>query len=100
MYQGRAAAPLDELSRLCGFAGKLGMAGDQVWGAYSEGRIEAIRNYCETDVVNTYLLYLRFQSMRGSLEPTAYARETALVRSTLEKLPEAHWREFLDRWAA
>ena len=41
------------------------MDGGQVWTAFQEGRIEEIRNYCETDVVNTYLLYCRFQMMRG-----------------------------------
>jgi predicted PolB exonuclease-like 3'-5' exonuclease len=76
------------------------MDGSKVWDAYQHGKIAEIRNYCETDVVNTYLLYLRFQLMRGSLEPAAYAKETALVRGTLEKLPEAHWREFLGQWAA
>jgi predicted PolB exonuclease-like 3'-5' exonuclease len=102
MYQGRAAAPLDELARLCGFAGKLGMAGDQVWGAYNDGRIEAIRNYCETDVVNTYLLYCRFQKMRGHLTPGAYEKEMHLVRESLTAAATngtaPHWVEFLAAW--
>ena len=98
MYQGRAAAPLDELARLCGFAGKLGMAGDQVWGAFCEGRIEDIRNYCETDVVNTYLLYCRYQLMRGRLSAPAYEQELRLVRETLEAAGAPHWREFLAAW--
>lgn len=98
MYQGRAAAPLDELARLCGFAGKLGMGGDKVWDEYCEGRIDAIRAYCETDVVNTYLLYARFQKMRGVLDPTAYGREIELVRTSLEQAEGAHWKEFLAAW--
>jgi hypothetical protein len=64
MYQTRANAPLDALAKMCGFPGKLGMDGSQVWHAFQDGRIEEIRNYCETDVVNTYLLYCRFQLMR------------------------------------
>jgi 3'-5' exonuclease len=98
MYQGRAAAPLDEFARMCGFAGKLGMAGDQVWGAWCDGRIEAIRDYCESDVVNTYLLYCRFQKMRGHLTDKAYADEVGQVRQTLEESGAAHWREFLAAW--
>jgi predicted PolB exonuclease-like 3'-5' exonuclease len=98
MYQGRAAAPLDELSRLCGFAGKLGMAGDRVWDAYVDGQIGAIRNYCETDVVNTYLLYCRFQLMRGHLDAAAYEAEIGLVRESLEAAPGPHWAEFLAAW--
>ena len=49
-----------------GFPGKLGMDGSQVWDAYSAGSSREIRDYCETDVVNTYLVLLRFQLMRGS----------------------------------
>jgi predicted PolB exonuclease-like 3'-5' exonuclease len=98
MYQGRAAAPLDELARLCGFPGKLGLSGDQVWGAYCDGRIDEIRNYCETDVVNTYLLFCRYQKMRGHLAESAYAAEMALVRRSLAENGAAHWREFLQAW--
>jgi predicted PolB exonuclease-like 3'-5' exonuclease len=65
LYQPRANVPLDELARLMGFPGKLGMDGSRVWSAFQKGEIEAIRNYCETDVVNTYLVFLRFQLMRG-----------------------------------
>jgi predicted PolB exonuclease-like 3'-5' exonuclease len=99
LYQPRAAAPLDALAKLCGFPGKLGMDGSAVWGAYRAGRIGEIRDYCETDVVNTYLVYLRFQKMRGALSAEAYAREEALVRETLAAMPQAHWREYLAAWA-
>ncbi len=98
MYQGRANAPLDDMAQLCGFPGKLGMDGSKVWDAYQNGEIEAIRNYCETDVVNTYLVYLRFQLMRGQLNQAAYEREVALVRDTLNADPEPHWQEFMGAW--
>jgi len=98
MYQGRAAAPLDELAKLCGFAGKLGMTGDKVWDAYCDGQIENIRNYCETDVVNTYLLYCRFQKLRGELGAAQYGAEMELVRHSLQQTEAAHWREFLAAW--
>jgi predicted PolB exonuclease-like 3'-5' exonuclease len=98
MYQPRNNAPLDDMARLAGFPGKLGMDGSKVWDAYQQGEIAAIRNYCETDVVNTYLLYLRFRLMRGTLDQPAFQKEANLVRATLEKLPEPHWREFLARW--
>ena len=100
MFQARAYAPLDDVSRLCGFAGKLGMGGDQVWKAFGEGRIDAIRAYCETDVVNTYLLWCRYQKMRGHLDQDAYTSEVGQVRATLEGLEGAHWREFLAAWSA
>jgi len=100
MYQPRASAPLDALAKLCGFPGKLGMDGSAVWGAYCAGKLGEIRDYCETDVVNTYLVYLKFQKMRGKLNPEAYTREVALVRDTLTAMSEPHWREYLAAWPA
>ncbi|MFA7239862.1 MAG: 3'-5' exonuclease [Sulfuricellaceae bacterium] len=98
LYQPRANAPLDEMAQLCGFPGKLGMDGSKVWEAYQNGEIKAIRNYCETDVANTYLVFLRFQLLRGALTREAYQAECDLVRLTLSKLPDAHWQEFLSLW--
>ncbi len=98
LYQPRAAAPLDQIARLAGFPGKLGMDGSQVWDAFRAGRLAEIRSYCESDVLNTWLVYLRFQRMRGVLDDAAYDREIALTRATVEKLEGAHWREFLRRW--
>jgi predicted PolB exonuclease-like 3'-5' exonuclease len=98
MYQGRANAPLDDMAQLCGFPGKLGMDGSKVWDAYQHGEIDAIRNYCETDVVNTYLVYLRFQMMRGQLSKAAYDQEIALVRDTLNVDGAPHWQEFMQAW--
>ncbi|HEX7155973.1 MAG TPA: 3'-5' exonuclease [Burkholderiaceae bacterium] len=100
LYQGRAAAPLDEIAKLAGFAGKLGMAGAQVWGAWCDGEIERIRNYCETDVINTYLVFCRFQKMRGQLTETAYQAEIDRVRAVLAASGAPHWREYLAAWPA
>jgi predicted PolB exonuclease-like 3'-5' exonuclease len=100
MYSGRANAPLDELAKLYGVPGKLGMDGSEVWPAYQRGEIAAIRDYCETDVVNTWLVYLRFQRMRGVLTAQQYEQEIALVRSSLEDIGAEHWFEFLEAWGA
>jgi 3'-5' exonuclease len=100
LYTGRANAPLDALAQLMGFPGKLGMDGSAVWGAYQDGKLEDIWRYCETDVVNTYLVYLRFQQMRGALTPAQHEQQVALVRAALGKLKQPHWQEFLSRWTA
>jgi predicted PolB exonuclease-like 3'-5' exonuclease len=99
IYGGRGS-PLDELARLSGFPGKIGVGGGAVWDSYRAGGIEAIRNYCEADTVNTYLLYLRFQLMRCAYSPERYQSELDLLRASLEKRPEPHWREFLSLWKA
>jgi predicted PolB exonuclease-like 3'-5' exonuclease len=77
MYQPRGSAPLDQLARLMGLPGKLGMDGSAVWGAWLEGRIAEIRDYCETDVVNTFLVFLRFQMMRGLLSKVEHEANRA-----------------------
>ena len=99
LYQPRANAPLDDLAKLMGFPGKLGMDGGAVWEAYQAGRIAEIRDYCETDVVNTYLVYLRFQQMRGQLDQAGFQAECAFVRDSLTRIAAPHWRVFLDAWA-
>jgi predicted PolB exonuclease-like 3'-5' exonuclease len=100
MYSGRANAPLDDLAKLYGFPGKLGMDGSAVWPAYQRGEIAAIRDYCETDVVNTWLVYLRFLKMRGALTAAQYEQEIALARTSLEEIGADHWYEFLEAWDA
>ncbi|SMN12309.1 Polysaccharide biosynthesis protein WlaX [uncultured Candidatus Thioglobus sp.] len=64
-YNPRAFAPLTEIARILGLSGKIGMDGSQIWAKYLAGEIEAIRNYCETDVLNTYLVYLNYEIMSG-----------------------------------
>lgn len=100
LYQPKNNAPLDAMAKLCGFPGKLGMDGSAVYPAYLDGKLDDIRRYCETDVMNTYLLYCRFQKMRGGLLEKEYAQEIALVRDSLAQLApqESHWQEYLRAW--
>jgi 3'-5' exonuclease len=95
---GARGSPLDELARLSGFPGKLGVGGASVWESYRRGAIAAIRDYCETDCANTYLLYLRFQLMRCALSREQYERELELLRAFLIRQNLPHWGEFLSLW--
>jgi predicted PolB exonuclease-like 3'-5' exonuclease len=95
---GARGSPLDELARLSGFPGKLGVGGASVWESYRRGAIGAIRDYCETDCANTYLLYLRFQLMRCALSREQYDRELELLRAFLIRQNLPHWGEFLSLW--
>jgi predicted PolB exonuclease-like 3'-5' exonuclease len=76
----------------------MGMSGAKVWEAFVAGDIAGIRNYCETDVLNTFLVYLRFELMRGRLTPESYAEECRRVRAMLAQEAKPHFLEFLDRW--
>jgi predicted PolB exonuclease-like 3'-5' exonuclease len=97
-FQPRGRASLDQMAVLLGFPGKLGMSGDKVWETFESGGIREIRDYCETDVLNTWLVYLRFEFMRGHLDKTELDREYALVRQTLEAMNQPHLNAFLVAW--
>ena len=98
MYQLRASAGLDAMARLCGFPGKLGMDGSEVPAAIAAGRRDDVRRYCETDVMNTYLLYLRFRRMRGELTSAEYDEEVSFARERIAATGAPHWQEYLAAW--
>jgi 3'-5' exonuclease len=55
------------------------MDGSDVEKYFSEGRIKEIADYCESDVVNTYRVWLRYELFRGRLsEETFQASEANL----------------------
>jgi hypothetical protein len=97
-FQNRSRASLDDVAALLGFPGKLGMQGADVWDAYRAGEIGRIRHYCETDVINTYLIYLRFQLIRGRLTAAQHAAEIARVRKFLGDSGKPHFHQFLEAW--
>jgi hypothetical protein len=83
---------------LLGFPGKIGMHGADVWKVYLQGGVARIRAYCETDVLNTYLIYLRFELLRGHLNAAEHAHEVARVRRLLQESTAAHLKEFAAAW--
>ncbi len=117
-YNHQASAPLNDIAKLLGFPGKMGVDGSlsadgslpangsQVWDHYQAGNINGIRNYCEIDVLNTYLVYLRYQLMRGEINHEALEKEFNLLREVLdnndqedEQQGKAHLLEFSKHWA-
>ena len=99
-YQGRGRVGLDRMAQLLGLPGKIGMSGDEVWEAWLAGDCARIRDYCETDVINTYLIYLRFELLRGRLTREEHAYECGLVRAWLHASDKPHLVRFRDAWSA
>jgi predicted PolB exonuclease-like 3'-5' exonuclease len=99
-FQPRARASLADMALLLGLPGKLGFSGAQVWQAWLGGEVVRVRQYCETDVLNTYLIYLRFELMRGRLSRERHAEEVERVKILLRASSEPHLREFLTAWEA
>lgn len=68
-----AKSKLHELCRVMGLPGKPGgIDGSEVEKYFREGRIREIADYCESDVVNTYRVWLRHELFRGNLTIAAY----------------------------
>jgi predicted PolB exonuclease-like 3'-5' exonuclease len=57
-----------------------------------------VRRYCETDALNTYLIYLRFQFLRARLDRAGLEAEFERVRALLRSSNEPHHAQFLEAW--
>ncbi len=95
-----ARIKLNEVCSIMGFPGKFGVDGSKVSEMYDDGKIKEIRDYCETDVLNTYLVYLRYMQHRGDLSKDGYNRAIGDVLALIdnEKAARPHLEEFFDAW--
>lgn len=95
-----ARCKLNEVCSVLGYPGKFGVDGSQVSAMFDDGRLAEVRDYCETDVLNTYLVYLRWQHHRGQLTTEGYNRAVADIVSLIETEGEArpHLGAFLEAW--
>jgi predicted PolB exonuclease-like 3'-5' exonuclease len=63
-----AKVKLDEVAKILGLAGKpQGVDGSRVEEMVLAGQIEEAAQYCETDVLNTYRVWLVYELFRGSI---------------------------------
>jgi len=97
-FHPQATASLDEMAKVLGFPGKFGMHGSKVWDTFRQGDVGAIRDYCETDVLNTYLIYLKFEVTRGNVNQQEYQRECELLHDVLNASKQAHLLAFMQAW--
>ena len=99
-YGASARIRLNEACAIMGFPGKFGVDGSKVAEMFDSGRVGEIRDYCETDVLNTYLVYLRHRLHAGGLSLEGYNRAVADVISLIEAegAERPHLTAFLDAW--
>ena len=71
-----------------------GLSGGDVSEKYSKGQISDIRDYCETDVLNTWLVYLKFELMRGNIDKIEYEEEINITLEFLKTVNASHFDEF------
>ncbi|MGY8993068.1 MAG: 3'-5' exonuclease, partial [Rhodospirillales bacterium] len=99
-YGASSRVRLNEVCAVLGLPGKFGPSGADVAGMYYDGRLSSIRDYCETDVLNTYLVYLRHQLHTGGMERDSHNRAVADLVSMLEseRGERSHLGDFLAAW--
>jgi predicted PolB exonuclease-like 3'-5' exonuclease len=80
-FSSQAKATLHELCRVMGLPGKPDrMTGAEVEKYYRDGHIRQIAEYCESDVLNTYRIWLRHELFRGSLSDAQFqSSEASLI---------------------
>lgn len=95
-----ARVKLNEVCAAFGIAGKFGIDGSKVSAMMDAGQIDEIRHYCETDVLNTYLVYLRYQLHTGTLSKPGYNAAVADVISFIdaEKENRPYLNDFMEAW--
>ena len=97
---------LDVLAKLIGLPGKYNIEGEDVEYLYRQGRQKEINQYCVTDVLQTWILFLRVELMRGKLDAKRYGEVIAEVSEDLSRRAEAAGEagadnfllDFLTRW--
>lgn len=98
VFQQEAAVLQEELARLCGFPGAMGVKSFNVWQHSLSREVSAIRRYGETRVLNTYLLYLNWERNRGQLSQDQYDEQCSLVRDQLKISEQTHLVDFEKNW--
>ena len=79
-YSPGGKSRLDEITRIMGLPGKPeGISGDRVDEFYRAGKIQEISDYCRSDVINTYRLWLRYELFRGKLGQNEFEASEADV---------------------
>ncbi len=96
-----ARVRLNEVCSIMGLPGKFGVDGSKVTEMYDAGQVKEIRDYCETDVLNTYLVYLRWMQHRGVLRQEDFdiASEELLQFLENEGAERPYLLQFRDAWA-
>lgn len=91
---------LHEVAAILGFPGKFGVDGAAVSDLYYAGQVKAIRDYCETDVLNTFLVYLRLMQHRGQITTASYDNTITSILSLIKEEAEhkQHLAEFFNAW--
>lgn len=99
-YGASARIKMQEACAILGIPNKLGCDGSQIESLYHSRKLSEIRDYCELDVVATYLIYLNFARHRGICTNDAfnYAKEDLLQYLQMNQDTKQHFGKFLESY--
>ena len=102
LYNGYSKQKLDTIAALCGFAGKGEIDGSQVVPMVQSGDWQKLTTYCESDVLNTWLIYLRWLILTGKADLDGCEMMIAQTHEFVSKIKNAddtlRHERFLDAW--
>jgi hypothetical protein len=78
---------MEQFARLIGLPGKMGVNGADVEGMYLSGKLDELRKYCLTDVVQTAFIFLRYRQLAGRLDRDLYRQRARELLEACEKDP-------------
>jgi predicted PolB exonuclease-like 3'-5' exonuclease len=102
-YNSQAKVTLDLLCKSLAISGKPpNISGADVERLVTAGRVQEVADYCETDVVNTYRIWLLFELFRGHLTHASWDASEANLRSFIapRTVSKPHLKAVLlsDQW--
>ena len=89
---------MNEVCTILGLPGKIGVDGSQVAGLYDENKLNIIDDYCETDILNTYLIYLNYAHLTGIINREIFNDCNLELIEFLKNAEKDNFFEFLNAW--
>lgn len=70
---------LDTVCAMAGLPGKYDTHGDEVMSLFYADKLDKIHEYCESDTLNTYMLFLKYELIKGNLSEEDYLSYLSLM---------------------
>ena len=97
-FSASARCKMNEVCSILGLPGKIGIDGSKVIDLYDQNLIKTIDDYCETDVLNTYLIYLNYALLSGLTNKSNFINMNQNLIKYLKQKNQPHFDEFLEQW--
>lgn len=94
-YGSTRGLKLDTISAMVGAPGKFDISGNMVLELFYKGEINRIKEYCESDVLNTYILFLKYEILKGNLLLEDYKANLLEMGDKIPK-EKSYFQVFID----